>query len=111
MNYQQQFSNGQICTAVAKTVETIGLKPQSRRFGTPQFTMVITNRTKWLANKTKLDISRISFGNQQSIRHLYSVLFVRLCTQCTCETLPYTVSQQTVVYCFASILIQNQLQK
>ncbi|CAL6012186.1 Hypothetical_protein [Hexamita inflata] len=42
------------------------------------------NRTKWLlANKTKLDISRISFGNQQSIRHLYSVLFVRLGTQCT----------------------------
>ncbi|CAL6040400.1 Hypothetical_protein [Hexamita inflata] len=49
----------------------------------------ITNRTEWLANKTKRDISRISFGNQQYIRHLYSVLFVRLGTQSTCETLPY----------------------
>ncbi|CAL6026969.1 Hypothetical_protein [Hexamita inflata] len=26
---------GQICTAVVKTVETVGLKPQNRRFGTP----------------------------------------------------------------------------
>ncbi|CAL6005772.1 Hypothetical_protein [Hexamita inflata] len=46
-------------------------------------------QNKVVANKTKLDISRISFGNQQSIRHLYFVLFVRLGTQCTCETLPY----------------------
>ncbi|CAL6044985.1 Hypothetical_protein [Hexamita inflata] len=34
-------------------------------------TKVITNRTKWLANKTKLDISQIIFGNQQFIRQLY----------------------------------------
>ncbi|CAL5990547.1 Hypothetical_protein [Hexamita inflata] len=28
---------GQICTAVVKTVETVGLKPQNRHFGTPQY--------------------------------------------------------------------------
>ncbi|CAL6107116.1 Hypothetical_protein [Hexamita inflata] len=28
---------GQICITVVKTVETVGLKPQNRRFGTPQY--------------------------------------------------------------------------
>ncbi|CAL5980907.1 Hypothetical_protein [Hexamita inflata] len=66
---------------------------------------------KWLANKTKRDISRISFENQQSIRHLYYVLFVRLGTQSTCETLPqlqFLIQLQYFIYLQQYLVITSE---
>ncbi|CAL6042959.1 Hypothetical_protein [Hexamita inflata] len=60
------------------------MKPQKHSSRIVSYKLLHLNRllslnTLHFQSLTKYgDISRISFGNQQSIRHLYSVLFVRL---------------------------------